>query len=56
MRFPPCECPRCREDEPRADGADREDGDGNESVLLRQLRARVAEENALRRSMRRRPE
>ncbi|MFF3959837.1 hypothetical protein ACFYY1_42800 [Streptomyces sp. NPDC001890] len=44
LRWPPCECPRCRSDE----------GDGAaESVLIRQLRARVTEENGLRSSLRR---
>lgn len=43
MRFPPCKCARCREGEAA----------GGESVVLRQLRARVNEENALRRSFRR---
>lgn len=44
MRFPPCKCPRCR--------ANKGAGD-SESVVLRQLRARVTEVNSLRESMRR---
>ncbi|MEV0849726.1 hypothetical protein AB0J21_28270 [Streptomyces sp. NPDC049954] len=43
MRFPPCACARCREGEEA----------GDESVVLRRLRERVNEENALRRSIRR---
>ncbi|MFE7046705.1 hypothetical protein ACFU9X_47395 [Streptomyces atratus] len=39
LRWPPCECARCRS---------RED-----STLIRQLRARVTEENGLRSSLRR---
>ncbi|MEU9457619.1 hypothetical protein ACUN29_18635 [Streptomyces sp. WC2508] len=43
-RWPPCECARCR----RPEG----DGDGD-SASIRQLRARVTEENGLRGSLRR---
>jgi hypothetical protein len=77
LRFPPCACPRCRDDE---DVEDAEDGGGGneagaggeadaardaaltdgdhagadgDSVLLRRLRERVAEENRLRGSLRR---
>lgn len=38
LLFPPCACPRHR-------GAEGEAGEGEESAVLRQLRARVAEEN-----------
>ncbi|MBP0459106.1 hypothetical protein [Streptomyces montanisoli] len=58
LRFPPCACPRCRPGpDAAADGvgdADGADADGD-SALLRQLRARVVEENALRLSLRRQP-
>ncbi|WP_425981153.1 hypothetical protein [Streptomyces sp. DT171] len=43
LRFPPCECERCRADKSRA----------VESLLIRRLRTRVAEENRLRKSIRR---
>ncbi|MFF9507038.1 hypothetical protein ACF1BU_15625 [Streptomyces sp. NPDC014724] len=46
LRWPPCECPRCRS--PKKDG----DAAGD-STLIRQLRARVTEENGLRSSLRR---
>ncbi|WP_030910561.1 hypothetical protein [Streptomyces sp. NRRL F-5126] len=58
LRFPPCACPRCRPGEDTAadgdaEGADADaDADGD-SALLRHLRARVCEENALRVSLRR---
>ncbi|MEV4907986.1 hypothetical protein AB0N46_25480 [Streptomyces albidoflavus] len=42
LLFPPCACPRHR-------GAE---GEGEESAVLRQLRARVAEENGARRWVR----
>ncbi|MCX4846908.1 hypothetical protein [Streptomyces sp. NBC_00893] len=46
-RWPPCECARCRSG--KDDG-----GEGAaESALIRRLRARVAEENGLRSSLRR---
>lgn len=60
LRFPPCACPRCRTGADAAEGGaedagdDGADADGG-SPLLRQLRARVAEENALRLSLRRQP-
>ncbi|WTG01468.1 hypothetical protein OHA04_20970 [Streptomyces sp. NBC_01590] len=44
LRWPPCECARCRS------GAD---GEAADSTLIRQLRARVTEENGLRSSLRR---
>ncbi|MEU4500103.1 hypothetical protein [Streptomyces sp. NPDC024089] len=43
-RWPPCECARCHSPEG--------DGDGD-STSIRQLRARVTEENGLRDSLRR---
>ncbi|ESP98266.1 MULTISPECIES: hypothetical protein [Actinomycetes] len=45
LLFPPCACPRHR-------GAEGEAGEGEESAVLRQLRARVAEENGARRWVR----
>ncbi|MFJ7195752.1 MULTISPECIES: hypothetical protein [unclassified Streptomyces] len=44
LRWPPCECARCR-----AGG----DDDAGDSASIRQLRARVTEENGLRSSLRR---
>ncbi|GAA2433909.1 hypothetical protein GCM10010433_38250 [Streptomyces pulveraceus] len=44
-RWPPCKCARCNS--PENDG----DGDGD-SASIRQLRARVTEENGLRGSFR----
>ncbi|MEE1767607.1 hypothetical protein PUR34_05290 [Streptomyces sp. JV185] len=44
LRWPPCECARCRS---------REDDAAGDSTLIRQLRARVVEENGLRSSLRR---
>ncbi|MFF8918133.1 hypothetical protein ACF08M_33730 [Streptomyces sp. NPDC015032] len=44
LRWPPCACARCRS---------REDDDDGDSAVIRQLRARVAEENGLRSSLRR---
>ncbi|MGW3167199.1 hypothetical protein ACWC9Q_30955 [Streptomyces sp. NPDC001142] len=44
LRWPPCECARCRS---------REDDAAGDSTLIRQLRARVTEENGLRSSLRR---
>ncbi|MGW2083879.1 hypothetical protein [Streptomyces sp. NPDC001880] len=44
LRWPPCECARCRS------GGDDE---ATDSTSIQQLRARVAEENGLRRSHRR---
>ncbi|MFJ2130600.1 hypothetical protein ACIOMQ_06735 [Streptomyces sp. NPDC087845] len=44
LRWPPCECARC---------CSREDGDAGDSTSIRQLRARVTEENGLRSSLRR---
>ncbi|MFD7531709.1 hypothetical protein ACFV8E_29565 [Streptomyces sp. NPDC059849] len=43
-RWPPCECARCR--------SPKDGGDGD-SASIRQLRARVTEENGLRGSFRR---
>ncbi|MFD5190126.1 hypothetical protein ACFWMU_18625 [Streptomyces sp. NPDC058357] len=49
-RWPPCECARCNSPEGDGDG----DGDGSgDSASIRQLRARVTEENGLRGSFRR---
>ncbi|MEV7104944.1 hypothetical protein [Streptomyces atroolivaceus] len=45
LRFPPCVCPRCRAPEGGSEGQD--------SPAIRELRARVAEENGLRSSIRR---
>ncbi|MFD6042648.1 MULTISPECIES: hypothetical protein [Streptomyces] len=45
LLFPPCACPRHR-------GAEGEAEAGEESAVLRQLRARVAEENGARRWVR----
>ncbi|AXQ55766.1 MULTISPECIES: hypothetical protein [Streptomyces] len=45
LLFPPCACPRHR-------GAEGGAGEGEESAVLRQLRARVAEENGARRWVR----
>ncbi|MFF3782990.1 hypothetical protein [Streptomyces sp. NPDC001933] len=44
LRWPPCECARCRS------GGD---GEAADSTLIRQLRAKVTEENGLRSSLRR---
>ncbi|MGW2105464.1 hypothetical protein [Streptomyces sp. NPDC001948] len=44
LRWPPCECARCR-----AGGG----GEAADSGLIRQLRAKVTEENGLRSSLRR---
>ncbi|MFD7492475.1 hypothetical protein ACFV8T_08645 [Streptomyces sp. NPDC059832] len=44
LRWPPCECARCRS---------REDDAAGDSASIRQLRARVTEENGLRSSLRR---
>ncbi|WP_329457971.1 hypothetical protein [Streptomyces sp. NBC_01497] len=76
LRFPPCACPRCRDDEDGdgdrgneaeaggaaatardaavtdGEGAGAATGADGDSVLLRRLRERVAEENALRSSLR----
>ena len=45
LRFPPCACARCR---PPEDGTD-----GQDSPAIRELHARIAEENGLRSSIRR---
>jgi hypothetical protein len=45
LRFPPCACARCRPSEGGSEGQD--------SPVIRELRARVAEENGLRSSIRR---
>ncbi|MEV0847864.1 hypothetical protein AB0J21_18670 [Streptomyces sp. NPDC049954] len=59
MRFPPCACVRCRcersaaKSAEKAEGGEAPDADDGDSALLRQLRARVVEENGLRNSLRR---
>ncbi|WP_189543278.1 hypothetical protein [Streptomyces gelaticus] len=54
LRWPPCECARCRSGaNGEAANGQAVDGEAADSTLIRQLRARVAEENGLRSSLRR---
>ncbi|MEY6566337.1 hypothetical protein ACH5AU_15025 [Streptomyces albidoflavus] len=52
LRYPPCSCPRHRAKQQPQQGPEPEPEPGEDSPSLRELRARITEENRLRRWLR----